>query len=201
MSVFDPPVHWNYALFLCVFIQNQGHGDIQKGINRHREYIWILWWRCQKVYTWAKNVSSGIISYTYINSCGSRGRAKGAMAPPPIPVKTSHKEDGRHRRPLIFHVSWPPPLLTMLDPILINMWHIIAVKSIEAELVLSLCSKISSDKNQLKEAIEGVESLTKFAKSTMINHSALCIGLSVENNIDLDKYKKQFISQMENAKE
>ena len=28
---------------------------------------------------------------------------------PPVPVKTSHKKDGRHRRPLIFHVSWPPP--------------------------------------------------------------------------------------------
>ena len=40
-------------------------------------------------------------------SCGSRG-AKGAMAPP-VPVKTSHKKDGRHRRPLIFHVSCPPP--------------------------------------------------------------------------------------------
>ena len=42
-------------------------------------------------------------------SCGSRGGARGAMAPPPVPVKTSHKKDGRHRRPLIFHVSWPPP--------------------------------------------------------------------------------------------
>ena len=40
------------------------------------------------------------------------GGAKGAMgpAPPPVPVKTSHKKDGHHRRPLIFHVSWPPPL-------------------------------------------------------------------------------------------
>ena len=27
----------------------------------------------------------------------------------PVPVKTSHKKDGRHWRPLIFHVSWPPP--------------------------------------------------------------------------------------------
>ena len=37
------------------------------------------------------------------------GGAKGAM-PPPVPVKTSHKKDGRHRRPLIFHVSWPPSI-------------------------------------------------------------------------------------------
>ena len=44
------------------------------------------------------------------------GGARGPW-PPPVPVKTSHKKDGRHRRPLIFHVSWPPPL-TMLDPML-----------------------------------------------------------------------------------
>ena len=37
---------------------------------------------------------------------------------PPVPVKTSHKKDGRHRRPLIFHVSCPPPPLTILDPML-----------------------------------------------------------------------------------
>ena len=37
------------------------------------------------------------------------GRTKEAMPPPPVPVKTSHKKDGRHRRPLIFHVSCPPP--------------------------------------------------------------------------------------------
>ena len=51
----------------------------------------------------------------------------------------------------------------------------------------------------MKVALEEIESLSQFAKSTMANHSALCIGLSVENNIDLEKYKKQFISQMENA--
>ena len=28
---------------------------------------------------------------------------------PPVPVKTSHKKDARHRLPLIFHVSWPSP--------------------------------------------------------------------------------------------
>ena len=43
-------------------------------------------------------------------SCGSKG---GGHAPP-VPVKTSHKKDGRHRRPLIIHVSCPP--LTILDP-------------------------------------------------------------------------------------
>ena len=41
-------------------------------------------------------------------SCGSGGGGQGGHAPP-VPVKTSHKKDGRHRRPLIFHVSWPPP--------------------------------------------------------------------------------------------
>ena len=46
------------------------------------------------------------------------GGAKGAMAPP-VPVKTSNKKNGRHRRPLIFNVSWPPPL-TILDPILVS---------------------------------------------------------------------------------
>ena len=35
----------------------------------------------------------------------------------------------------------------------------------------------------------------------MVNHSALCIGLSVENNIDLDKYKKEFLSQMDKCKD
>ena len=38
------------------------------------------------------------------------GGGQGGHGPPPVPVKTSHKKDGRHRRPLIFHVSWPPPL-------------------------------------------------------------------------------------------
>ena len=28
---------------------------------------------------------------------------------PPSPVQTSHKKDGRQRRPHRFHVSWPPP--------------------------------------------------------------------------------------------
>ena len=36
------------------------------------------------------------------------GGAEGAMAPP-SPVETSHKKDGRQRRPHRFHVSWPPP--------------------------------------------------------------------------------------------
>ena len=31
------------------------------------------------------------------------------MTPPPVPVRTSHKKNARHRRSLIFHVSWPPP--------------------------------------------------------------------------------------------
>ena len=33
----------------------------------------------------------------------------GPCTPPPVPVKTSHKRDGRHRWPLIFHVSCLPP--------------------------------------------------------------------------------------------
>ena len=66
--------------------------------------------------------------------------------------------------------------------------------------ITSLC-RISSDKQQLKEAYADLESLTQFAKSTMVNHSALCIGLSVQNNIDLDKYKKEFISQMDKSKD
>ena len=36
------------------------------------------------------------------------GGGQGGHAPP-VPVKTSHKKYGRHRRPLIFHVSWPLP--------------------------------------------------------------------------------------------
>ena len=37
------------------------------------------------------------------------GGAKGAMAPPPGPVKIGHKKDGRRRQPHRFHVSRPPP--------------------------------------------------------------------------------------------
>ena len=38
-----------------------------------------------------------LLAASSLPSCGFQG------------VKTSHKKDGRHRRPLIFHVSWPPP--------------------------------------------------------------------------------------------
>ena len=50
-----------------------------------------------------------------------QGGAKGAM-PPPVPVKTSHKKDGRHRRLLISHVSCPP--MTMLDPMLFQLFYL-----------------------------------------------------------------------------
>ena len=43
-------------------------------------------------------------------SCGSKGGgARGPYPPPPVPVKTSHQNDGRHPLCLIFHVSCPPP--------------------------------------------------------------------------------------------
>ena len=42
-----------------------------------------------------------------ISSRGSRGR--GAMLPPPSPVKISHKKDGCRRQPHGFHVSRPLP--------------------------------------------------------------------------------------------
>ena len=47
----------------------------------------------------------------YFSHCssGSSG-AKGAMSPPPGPVKISHK-NGRRMQPLIFHVSRPLPYL------------------------------------------------------------------------------------------
>ena len=42
-------------------------------------------------------------------TCDQLRIQEGGAMPPPVPVKTSHKKDGRHRRPLIFHVSWPNP--------------------------------------------------------------------------------------------
>ena len=52
-------------------------------------------------------------------SCGSRGGAKGTMARP-VPVKTKHKKDGRHRWPLLFMFLAPPPSppLAILDQML-----------------------------------------------------------------------------------
>ena len=43
----------------------------------------------------------------YIAAADPGGGARGPC--PPVPVKTSHKKDGRHRRPIIFHVSCSPP--------------------------------------------------------------------------------------------
>ena len=44
------------------------------------------------------------------SSSGSRGGGgRGGHAPPPGPVKISHKKDGRQRLLHRFHVSWPPP--------------------------------------------------------------------------------------------
>ena len=45
----------------------------------------------------------------WITQLRIQGGGAGGPWPPPVPVKTSHKKDGRHQRPLIFHVSWPPP--------------------------------------------------------------------------------------------
>ena len=61
--------------------------------------------------------------FLYAISSGSRG-AKGAMPPPPDPVKISYKKDGRQGRPHRFHVSrplstWPlDPLLAISKPCL-----------------------------------------------------------------------------------
>ena len=63
-------------------------------------------------------------SHSYAGSSGSRGG--GPRGPwghghgPPGPVKTSHKKDGRQRRPHRFHVSWPPPTRP-LDPMLCSL--------------------------------------------------------------------------------
>ena len=45
------------------------------------------------------------------------GGGEGAMAPPPGPVKISHKKDGCRIRPHKFHVSRPPST-RLLDPLL-----------------------------------------------------------------------------------
>ena len=44
------------------------------------------------------------------------GKPRGTMAPGP--VKISHKKDGCQRQPHRFHVSRPPPLTRLLDPLL-----------------------------------------------------------------------------------
>ena len=46
-----------------------------------------------------------MISTTVGNPAADPGGGQGGHAPPPVPVKTSHKKDGR----LICHVSFPPP--------------------------------------------------------------------------------------------
>ena len=65
---------------------------------------------------------------TRIHPSSSRSRGgRGGHAPPPSPVKISHKKDGHRRRLLRFHVSRPPlpdhwirycpsPLLLVLQP-------------------------------------------------------------------------------------
>ena len=45
----------------------------------------------------------------FVNTAADPGGGSRGPWPPPVPVKTSHKKDGRHWRPLIFHVSCPPP--------------------------------------------------------------------------------------------
>ena len=63
---------------------------------------------CQKVYTQLR----------------IQGGGQGGHGPPPLSLlKLVIKKDGRHRRPLIFHVSCPPPPLTLLDPMLTLTHH------------------------------------------------------------------------------
>ena len=52
-------------------------------------------------------LSKSVASYV---SSGSGGGRRGGHAPPPGPVKVSHKKDGHRRQPHRFHVSHPPPL-------------------------------------------------------------------------------------------
>ena len=59
---------------------------------------WIVWYMNMNYSTWYHLFQQRI-----------QGGCRGGHAPPPSPVKTSHKKDGRQRRPHRFQVSWPPP--------------------------------------------------------------------------------------------
>ena len=58
-------------------------------------------------------------------------------APPPGPVKISHKKDGRQRQPHRFHVSRPPPHFTRLLETLLISLNVCTFYAIEQHLLLS----------------------------------------------------------------
>ena len=69
------------------------------GLNRLTiQLVFIEAWLCVVLRFLCHNTSSS----------GSRGGGCRGGHGPPGPVKTSHKKDGRQRRPHRFHVSWPP---------------------------------------------------------------------------------------------
>ena len=63
-----------------------------------------------------------------------QGRGQGGHDPP-VPVKTSHKKDGRHPRCLIFYVSCPPPPNPTPTP-LWQSWIRCCVKWVENDIRL-----------------------------------------------------------------
>ena len=68
-------------------------------------------------------------------SSGSRGGQEG-HAPPPDPVKISHKKDGRQRQPHRFHVS-RLPLTWPLDPLLCIITLVARANLISRKLYLT----------------------------------------------------------------